>query len=90
MLKHTNENSIWMGDPPNSSFSVHPSTYVAPNHSGDIWVDWIFLTHHVGTKGLALEREREVPTNLSTRIQGVHLSKKAIVFGHLSILVMHV
>jgi hypothetical protein len=50
MLRHTNRNSIWMGDP----FSVHPTTYGPPNHSGNIQVNWIPPINHVGTQGLTL------------------------------------
>ena len=54
-------NSAWMGDLPSTRFSMHPTTYGPPNHSGvSEWIGY-FSTNHVETYGLVLGGDRCQP-----------------------------
>jgi hypothetical protein len=58
-------------------FPLHPTIYDPPNHSGHICV-----FNHVGTSKLALGRgSLMMLANLSMLVQGIHLWRKAVVFG---------
>ena len=37
-----------------TSFLLHPTTYVTSNQSGDIQMNWVLSTNHVGIQGLSL------------------------------------
>ena len=69
-------------------FLVRPTTYGPPNRNEGIWMDYIFLTNHVGALGGGVGRY--VLIDLSMPVQGVHLWKETMNFESPLILVISI